>query len=249
MTIAQLMDSKKSRTNLKGRRHDQIILQQDVEKVRQSTGSTDEVSRTRRTRCRSGHGICGLPGRVCVGPIESSRDRSECRRLAAHCPKGWHPRTLRGKGSVPLYEFDVLKTELDDQAELLVDGAIQVYVNGGTEVMVLSRWEKFRPLTKSFRVKKGELLVKIAEGPKPLEVETPVASARVKQNGIRYQGKEDGETTLRVMEGVVEFGTAFGTCPIQTGTISFGVRGKKCTKPKEEDHHAALDWAKELTKK
>ena len=39
------------------------------------------------------------------------------------------------------YEFDVLKTELDDQAQLLVYGAIHVYVNGGTEVMVLSCWE------------------------------------------------------------------------------------------------------------
>ena len=130
-----------------------------------------------------------------------------------------------------------------------MDGAIQVYVNEGTEVMVLSRWEKFRPLTRILRVKKGELLVKIAEGPKPLEVETPVASARVKQTEFDIKVQEDGETTLRVMEGVVEFGTAFGTCPIRTGTISFGVRGKKCTKPTEEDHHAALDWAKELTKK
>lgn len=157
--------------------------------------------------------------------------------------------TLRGKGSVPLYEFDVLKTEPGNQAEILVDGAIQVYLNEGTEVMVLSRWEKHRPLIRILRVKKGELLVKIAEGPKPLEVETPVASARVKQTEFDIKVQEDGETTLRVLEGVVEFGTAFGTCPIRTGTISYGVRGKKCTKPKEEDHHAALDWAKELVKK
>jgi len=157
--------------------------------------------------------------------------------------------TLRGKGSVPLYEFDVLKTEPGNQAEILVDGAIQVYLNEGTEVMVLSRWEKHRPLIRILRVKRGELLVKIAEGPKPLEVETPVASARVKQTEFDIKVQEDGETTLRVLEGVVEFGTAFGTCPIRTGTISYGVRGKKCTKPKEEDHAAALDWAKELTKK
>jgi len=82
-----------------------------------------------------------------------------------------------------------------------------------------------------------------------LEVETPVASARVKQTEFDIKVQEDGETTLRVMEGVVEFGTAFGTCPIRTGTISYGVRGKKCTKPKEEDHQAALDWSKELAKK
>lgn len=156
---------------------------------------------------------------------------------------------LRGKGSVPLYEFDVLKTEPGNQAEILVDGAIQVYLNEGTEVMVLSRWEKHRPLIRILRVKKGELLVRIAEGPKPLEVETPVASARVKQTEFDIKVQEDGETTLRVLEGVVEFGTAFGTCPIRTGTISYGVRGKKCTKPKEEEHAAALDWAKDLVKK
>ncbi len=157
--------------------------------------------------------------------------------------------TLRGKGSVPLYEFDVLKTEPGNQAEILVDGAIQVYLNEGTEVMVLSRWEKHRPLIRILRVKRGELLVKIAEGPKPLEVETPVASARVKQTEFDIKVQEDGETILRVLEGVVEFGTAFGTCPIRTGTISYGVRGKKCTKPKEEDHAAALNWSKELIKK
>ena len=65
--------------------------------------------------------------------------------------------TLRGKGSVPLYEFDVLKTEPGNQAEILVDGAIQVYLNEGTEVMVLSRWEKHRPLIRILRVKRGEL--------------------------------------------------------------------------------------------
>ncbi|GAB1723811.1 MAG: hypothetical protein NTNFB01_27070 [Nitrospira sp.] len=156
---------------------------------------------------------------------------------------------LRGKGAVPLYEFDVLKTEPGNQAEILVDGAIQVYLNEGTEVMVLSRWEKHRPLIRILRVKKGELLVRIAEGPKPLEVETPVASARVKQTEFDIKVQEDGETTLRVLEGVVEFGTAFGTCPIRTGTISYGVRGKKCTKPKEEEYAAALDWAKDLVKK
>jgi ferric-dicitrate binding protein FerR (iron transport regulator) len=122
-------------------------------------------------------------------------------------------------------------------------------LNEGTEVMVLSRWEKHRPLIRILRVKKGELLVKIAEEPKPLEVETPVASARVKQTEFDIKVQEDGETTLRVLEGVVEFGTAFGTCLIRTGIISYGVRGKKCTKPKEENHAAALDWAKELVRK
>jgi len=204
--------------------------------------------------------VLGLGAVVVVGSVvrtdEQARAQSQAAGTAQNAVgsllivrKDGIQETLRGKGSVPLYEFDVLKTEPGNQAEILVDGAIQVYLNEGTEVMVLSRWEKHRPLIRILRVKKGELLVKIAEGPKPLEVETPVASARVKQTEFDIKVQEDGETTLRVMEGVVEFGTAFGTCPIRTGTISYGVRGKKCTKPKEEDHQAALDWSKELAKK
>jgi hypothetical protein len=40
----------------------------------------------------------------------------------------------------------------------------------------------------------------------------------------------------------VSFGTPFGTCPIKTDTISYGVRGKKCTKPAATDAKAARSW-------
>jgi hypothetical protein len=41
---------------------------------------------------------------------------------------------------------------------------------------------------------------------------------------------------------VVQFGTAFGTCPIRTGTISFGVRGKRCTRPEPTNVQPAVAW-------
>lgn len=156
--------------------------------------------------------------------------------------------SLQGTGSLPLFEGDTLKTEQGNQGLIVFDNGVQVAVNEDTEFLIISRWEKDKPLTRILRLKKGELLVKITEGPKPFEVETPVASARVKQTEFDIKVQENGETTLRVIEGIVEFGTPFGTCPIRTATISYGVRGKKCTKPKEENHQTALLWAKDLVK-
>jgi hypothetical protein len=53
---------------------------------------------------------------------------------------------------------------------------------------------------------------------------------------------EDGQTILTVIQGVVEFGTAFGTCPIRPSTVSYGVRGKRCTKPESTDVKPAIAW-------
>jgi len=41
-----------------------------------------------------------------------------------------------------------------------------------------------------------------------------VATAAVRETSFNMKVQDDGETTLTVMQGTVEFGTAFGTCPI-----------------------------------
>jgi hypothetical protein len=46
----------------------------------------------------------------------------------------------------------------------------------------------------------------------------------------------------------VEFGTPFGTCPIRTSTVSYGVRGKRCTKPAPTDVKPAIAWTEALLK-
>src|SRR5215510_7540023 len=60
--------------------------------------------------------------------------------------------------------------------------------------------------------------------------------------------QDDGQTTLTVIQGTVEFGTAFGTCPIRTSTISYGVRGKRCTKPEPVDVQPTRAWLQGLGK-
>jgi hypothetical protein len=149
---------------------------------------------------------------------------------------------LQGKGNVLLYEGDVLKTDESSQALIQFQEGIQVALNESTNFKLLSRWEKDKPVTRILRLAQGEVWAKTAGGPKRFEVETPVATASVKETEFNLKVQDDGQSILTVIEGVVQFGTPFGTCPIKTDTISYGVRGKKCTKPAATEAKAAKNW-------
>jgi hypothetical protein len=149
---------------------------------------------------------------------------------------------LQGKGNILLYEGDVLTTDGGSQALIEFSEGIQVALNENTRLKLLSRWEKDKPTTRILRLKQGEVWAKTSGGPKRFEVETPVATASVKETEFDLKVQEDGQSILTVVEGVVQFGTPFGTCPIRTDTISYGVRGKKCTKPAQTDAKTAKSW-------
>ena len=149
---------------------------------------------------------------------------------------------LSGKGTLPLFEGDVLKTDGGSQALIEFKEGIQVALNEHTTFKILSRWEKGKPATRIIRLKQGEVWVKTGEGPKAFEVETPVATAAVRETEFNIKVQEEGQSVLTVIHGIVEFGTAFGTCPIKPSTISYGVRGKKCTKPAPTDVKPATAW-------
>ncbi len=154
---------------------------------------------------------------------------------------------LQGRKTVNLYEGDVLKTDPGTQAYLQLKEGVNVAMNEDTTFKILSRWQKDKPTTRILRLSQGELWAKtVGEGPKAFEVETPVATASVKETEFNLKVQPDGQSVLTVIEGVVQFGTAFGTCPIRTNTISYGVRGKKCTKPAPTDPKAATAWTNEL---
>ncbi len=155
---------------------------------------------------------------------------------------------LQGKGAIRLYEGDVLQTEAASQALIEITEGIEVALNENTTLKLLYRWEKAKGVTQILRLKQGEIWVKTGPGPKQLEVETPVATAAVRETEFNIKVQDDGETTLTVMQGTVEFGTAFGTCPIRTSTISYGVRGKRCTKPQSVDVQPARAWLQTLGK-
>ena len=149
---------------------------------------------------------------------------------------------LQGKGALALYEGDVLKTDVSSQALIEFNNGIQVALNENTEFAILSRWEKSKGFTRILRLKHGEVWVDTQGGPKPLEIETPVATAAVKGTEFDLLVDPNGQSTLTVIKGIVEFGTAFGTCPIKTSKISYGNRGEKCTKPKSVNVSPTIAW-------
>ena len=155
---------------------------------------------------------------------------------------------LQGKGAIPLYEGDVLRTEDASQALIEMKEGIEVALNEYTTLKLLYRWEKAKGTTQIIRLKQGEIWVKTGSGPKQLEVETPVATAAVRETEFNIKVQDDGQTTLTVIQGTVEFGTAFGTCPIRTSTVSYGVRGKRCTKPESVNVQPARAWLQVLGK-
>jgi ferric-dicitrate binding protein FerR (iron transport regulator) len=154
---------------------------------------------------------------------------------------------LQGRKTMPLFEGDVLKTDAGSQAYIQLKQGVNVALNEETTFKILSRWQKDKPTTWILRLSQGEVWAKTAgDGPKLFEIETPVATAAVKETEFNLKVQPDGQSILTVIEGIVQFGTAFGTCPIRTDTISYGVRGKKCTKPAPSDAKAAKAWTQTL---
>jgi len=155
---------------------------------------------------------------------------------------------LQGQGTIQLFEGDVLRTEAASQALIELKEGIEVALNENTALRLLYRWEKVNGTTQIMRLKEGELWVKTGPGPKPLEVETPVATAAGRETEFSIKVQDDGQTILTVIQGTVEFGTSFGTCPVRTSTISYGVRGKRCTKPEPASVPPARAWLQALGK-
>jgi hypothetical protein len=155
---------------------------------------------------------------------------------------------LQGKGAIRLFEHDVIRADAGVRALIELKEGIRIALNEKTTATLHSRWEKARGTTRIVRLSVGEVWVKTGDGPKQLEIETPVATAVVRETEFNMKVEPDGQSVLTVVQGVVEFGTAFGTCPIRTNTVSTGVRGKRCTRPAPIDVAPVLNWSRDLLK-
>ncbi len=155
---------------------------------------------------------------------------------------------LQGEGSLRIFDGDILKTENQGQGLIVFTDGIQVALNENTSLKVISRWEKANGTTPILKINQGEVWIKTGPGPKPMEVETPVAVAATREAELDLKVSPDGQSVLTTINGLVEFGTAFGTCPIRTGSISYGERGKRCTKPAPTDAKAAIAWTSSVVR-
>jgi len=149
---------------------------------------------------------------------------------------------LRGRGALPLYEGDVLRTEPGGQALVQLRPGMLVALNEKTALKILSRWEKTAGTIRILRVSHGEVWAKAGDGVRQLEVETPAAVAAARDAEIDLKVAEDGQSALTVVQGSVEFATPFGVCTVRSGTASVGTRGAACTAPQPTNAAAAVGW-------
>ena len=183
--------------------------------------------------------------RVSSQGVELGAARNAIGTLLIVHPDGIQDRLI-GKGLVRLFEEDVVKTDAGSQALIEVGDGVMVALNQNTALKLLSRWEKTKGAMRIIRLQEGEVWVKTGSGPKAVEVETPVATAIVKDSELNLKVHPDGQSVLTVVQGSVDFGTAFGICPMRANTVSYGVRGKRCTQAEPTDAKPVLAWSRPL---
>jgi hypothetical protein len=71
---------------------------------------------------------------------------------------------LQGRGSLPLFEGDVLRTEPGSQAMVQLRPGTPVALNEKTSLKILSRWEKTAGTIRILRVSQGEVWTKAGSG-------------------------------------------------------------------------------------
>lgn len=149
---------------------------------------------------------------------------------------------MQGRGALPLFEGDVLRTEPASQAYVQLRPGMLVALNEKTTLKILSRWDKTAGTIRILRVSQGEVWTKSGDGPRQIEIETPAAVAAARDAEIDLKVAEDGQSGLTVVQGTAEFGTPFGTCTVRGGTASIGARGAACTAPQPTNAAAAVGW-------
>jgi hypothetical protein len=154
---------------------------------------------------------------------------------------------LQGRGSLTLFEGDVLRTEAGSQGYIQLRPGIPVALNEKTTVKILSRWEK-AATTRILRVSRGGVWTKTGDGARQLEIETPAAVAAARGAEIDLKvSDDDGRSALTVVQGTVELGTPFGVCSVHGGTVSVAARGAACTAAQPANTSAAVSWKQAVT--
>jgi hypothetical protein len=154
---------------------------------------------------------------------------------------------LQGRGSLPLFEGDVLRTEAASQALIQLRPGIPVALNERTSLKILSRWDKTGGTMRILRVSRGGVWAKAGDGARQLEIETPAAVAAARDAEIDLKVAEDGQSSLTVVQGTAELGTPFGVCAVRGGTASVGARGAACTAPQPANVAGAVSWKQAVT--
>jgi hypothetical protein len=73
-----------------------------------------------------------------------------------------------------------------------------------------------------------------------------VLVAEISPTEFNISVKPEKSTTLTVLAGLVDFGSAFNTWAVPASTVSYAQRGTPCSKPEVVDIQSVLTWAETM---
>lgn len=164
--------------------------------------------------------------------------------LVVH-PDGIEDR-LRGRGSVNLFENDLVRTEPGSRGLIDLGDGVRIGLNENTTLQLLSRWEKANGVTRIVRLKKGQIWIKGPASGKTLEIETASGTAILPNAEVDLKAGEDGQSVLTVVQGTVQFATSNGWCSVVTSTSSSAALGRGCSPNVKANIQQVLAWSREL---
>jgi hypothetical protein len=161
---------------------------------------------------------------------------------------------LDGRGALPLFEKDLLKTAARGAALIDFKDGTRLALNERTTLRFLSRWTEKQGETRIVRLETGEVWLRTRRGPRMLtgargtEVEVSMGTAAVQDGEVSVRLGEDGRAVVGTVQGSADLLTPFGTCAVGANKRSFAVRGKSCSEPEVADVAASIGWTATLLK-
>jgi hypothetical protein len=161
---------------------------------------------------------------------------------------------LDGRGALPLFEKDLLKTAPRGGAMIEFKDGTRLALNERTTLRILSRWTEKQGETRIIRLEVGEVWLRTRRGPRMFtvargtEVEVSVGTAAVQDGEVSVRLGEDGRAVVSTVQGSADLLTPFGTCAVGASKRSFAVRGKPCSEPEVADVAASIGWTATLLK-
>ncbi|MCI0408046.1 MAG: FecR domain-containing protein, partial [Acidobacteria bacterium] len=149
---------------------------------------------------------------------------------------------LQGKGTLPIYEANELKTGAGSKAVVRLHDGTRTAMNEHSTVIIRSRQHRDRGTVRLFKIVAGEMWVKTSAESLPLDFDSPGFYGIVKGTEFNIRVLPDGRSELTVVEGLVELQTKFGACQVRVGTRSVGEHGKRCTPPAPADVQSVIAW-------
>src|SRR5262245_25387793 len=128
---------------------------------------------------------------------------------------------LDGRGALPLFEKDLLKTAPRGGAMIEFKDGTRLALNEGTTLRGLSRWTEKQGETRIIRLAAGEVWLKTGRrgprmftGARNTEVEAAVGTAAVADGEVSVRLADDGRVVVSTVQGNADLLTPFGSCAV-----------------------------------